>query len=192
MNYKRLLVIGVVLLVIFGVYKVYNSDYEFGKFDSFDEALEKGIPYSVDTVVYTEKVNGVTIVMYLIEPDKKELPFADYHALAVAFFEGNDDEGWENVGPNGWTHYENKNFTLYHENLYQHDNQGNKLRRIDVTYGEVNDADVVKVEVKDKSEEHYVEARIITSNNGRYYFSVSNGDSVRALGRNGHLIDQQG
>ncbi len=189
---KSIIAFGVILLVVFGLYKLYNSDFEFGKFDSFDEALEKGIPYSVGEVVYTEEVNGITVVMYLTEPDKKELPFANYPALAVAFFEGNDNTGWENVGPNGWTHYENKNFTLYHERLLQHDKNGIVLRKFYVVFGEVNNAEIVKVEVKDKSSEHFDEARIITSLHGRYYFSVSSGDSVRALDKEGRIIDQQG
>lgn len=78
------------------------SDSELGKYDNFQEALEKGISYEVNNIIHTQQYDGVTIVMYTTEPDKDELPFADYEALAVSFFVGNDDESWENIGHHGW------------------------------------------------------------------------------------------
>lgn len=98
--------------------------FEFGKYDDFDEALAKGLTYDMNKLIYTTQHDGVTIVMYTTIPDSTEfqdvVEFQDdiefqneTEALVVQFFEGNDEEGWELIGPAGWTHYENDNLTVY-------------------------------------------------------------------------------
>ncbi|WP_142383756.1 hypothetical protein [Peribacillus deserti] len=106
------------------------SDFEFGKYDNLREAIQKGIPYPAIKLVHTEEYDGVTIVMYTAKPEEEELPFANYTPLAIAFFRGNDEEGWSNIGHNGWTHYENDNMHVYHEYLQEHDEKGNDRDQI--------------------------------------------------------------
>lgn len=167
-------------------------DWEFGKYDSLEEAVEKGIPYKVKDVVHTQNVDGVTVVMYTTEPDREVLPYANYDALAVAFFEGNDENGWVNIGPNGWNHYENDNMTVYVEILRDHDSEGNLKHHLPVVYGEINNAVITKVETKSKQETEFEAAEMITYKGKRYYFQVGDEFIVRGLSKEGEVIDRQG
>lgn len=91
---RKLLIVGLVILAAIGLGSwALTSDFEFGKFDDFEEALQKGIPHQINHIVYKDNYEGVTIVMYTTFPDRMELPLADYEALAVAFFKGSDKEG---------------------------------------------------------------------------------------------------
>ncbi|WP_066050830.1 hypothetical protein [Robertmurraya korlensis] len=168
------------------------SDWEFGTFDDFEEALQKGIPHQVNHIVHKENYDGVTIVMYTTFPDQEELPLADYEALAVAFFKGNDKEGWESIGQHGWSHYENENMTLYSEALRDYDHKGNTLHDFYVVFGEINNPNIVTVETKTHEEETFEEAKIISSNGLRYYFQIGREMIVRGLSGNGEVLDRQG
>jgi hypothetical protein len=190
---RKFLIMALMALVLVVVLLwVTLSDFEFGKYDTFEEVLEKGIPYKVKEVIHTHNVDGITVLMYTTEPKEEDLPFADYDALAVVFLEGNDHDGWENVGPNGWTHYENNNMTAYYENYRKHDNKGNLLIHIPVTFGEINNADIQRVETKAKNSEEYNEVDIIEHYGMRYYFDIGYHKSVRGLSNNGKVIEQHG
>jgi hypothetical protein len=182
-----IVVISVVLISWIGL-----SDFELGKYDNFQEAIEKGIPYEINNIIHTEQYDGVTIVMYTTEPDNDEMPFANYEALAVAFFKGNDDEGLESIGHHGWTHYENDNMTVYIEPLRDYDNKGNTLHEFYVVFGEVNNAEIVTVETKTKEEKSFEEAEIIMNQGKRYYFQIGRETIVRGLSESGEVIDKQG
>ncbi|MGJ9459890.1 hypothetical protein [Oceanobacillus sp. CF4.6] len=190
---KRFLRIALaVIIFIVLIIGVKMSDFELGKYDDFQEAIEKGIPYEVNTIIHTEQYNGVTIVMYTTQPDKDELPFANYEALAVAFFKGNDDKGWENIGYHGWDHYENDNMTVYTESLREHDNKGNVLHEFYVVFGELNNAEIEKVETRTKQDKAFEEAEIIMKQGRRYYLQIGRETIVRGLSKNGEVIDRQG
>ncbi|AYA75983.1 hypothetical protein DOE78_11335 [Bacillus sp. Y1] len=190
---KKLLIVGLVILAAIGLGSwVLTSDFEFGKFDDFEEALQKGIPNQINQIVHKENYDGVTIVMYTTFPDQMELPFTDYEALAVAFFIGSDKEGWESIGQHGWSHYENDNMTLYSEALRDYDHKGNTLHNFYVVFGEINNPNIVKVETKTHEEETFEEAKIITSNGLRYYFQIGREMIVRGLSGSGEVLDRQG
>lgn len=190
---RKLLIVGLVILAAIGLGSwALTSDFEFGKFDDFEEALQKGIPHQINHIVYKDNYEGVTIVMYTTFPDQMELPLADYEALAVAFFKGSDKEGWESIGHHGWSHYENDNMTLYSEALRDYDHQGNTLHDFYVVFGEINNPNIVKVETKTHEEETFEEAKIISSNGLRYYFQIGREMIVRGLSGSGEVIDRQG
>ena len=174
------------------IFLIVLSIFDREKFESLEEAIEKGIPYEVNHIIHTERYDDVTIVMYTTNPDKKELPTANFEALALAFFKGSNQEGWENVGHHGWTHYENENLTVYIEPLRDHDHIGNTLHEFYVVFGEVNNAEIVKVETSSKEEENFKEAKMITTNGNRYYFQIGTEPIVRGLSKNGTVIDRQG
>jgi len=158
---KRLISISLIaVLSLVLIYWIVFLDFEIGRYDNFQEAIEKGIPYKVNDIIHTEKYDNVTIVMYTTTPNKEEFP-SNYEALALAFFEGSDEEGWENIGPNGWTHYENDNMTVYMESLRQYENKGNELHDFHVVFGEVNNPEIVEVETKTKEEKTFEKAEII-------------------------------
>lgn len=190
---KKLLFVGLVILAAIGLRSwALTSDIEFGKFDDFEEALQKGIPHQINQIVHKENYDDVTIVMYTTFPDLVELPIPGYEALAVAFFKGSDKEGWESIGQHGWSHYENDNMTLYSEALRDYDHKGNTLHDFYVVFGEINNPNIVTVETKTHEEETFEEAKIITSNGLRYYFQIGREMIVRGLSGNGEVIIRQG
>jgi len=190
---RNLLIVGLVILAAIGLGSWFlTSDFEFGKFDDFEEALQKGIPHHINTIVHKETYDGVTIVMYTTFPDQKELSLADFEALAVAFFKGSDKEGWESIGQHGWSHYENDNMTLYSEALRDYDNKGNTLHDFHVVFGEINNPNIVTVETKALEEESFKEAKIISSDGLRYYFQIGREMIVRGLSGSGEVLDRQG
>jgi len=190
---RKLLIVGLVILAAIGLGSWFlTSDFEFGKFDDFEEALQKGIPHHINTIVHKETYDGVTIVMYTTFPDQKELSLADFEALAVAFFKGSDKEGWESIGQHGWSHYENDNMTLYSEALRDYDNKGNTLHDFHVVFGEINNPNIVTVETKALEEESFKEAKIISSDGLRYYFQIGREMIVRGLSGSGEVLDRQG
>ncbi|SEQ36197.1 hypothetical protein SAMN05216232_2167 [Virgibacillus subterraneus] len=126
--------------------------------------------------------------MYTTNPNKGELPFANYDALAVAFFKGNNVKGWENIGHHGWTHYENDNMTVYIEPLREYDSKGNTLHEFYVVFGEISNAEIITVETKTKAEEKFEEAEIITAQGNRYYFQIGRETIVRGLSESREVI----
>jgi hypothetical protein len=182
-----IVVISIVLIIWVGL-----SDFELGNYDNFQEAIQKGIPHEINNIIHIEQFDGVTIVMYTTEPDKDELPFANYEALAIAFFKGNDDRGWESIGGHGWKHYENENMTVYIKPLRDSDDKGNSLHELYVVFGEVSNAEIVKVETKIKQEKAFEEAKIIMNQGKRYYIQIGRETIVRGLSESGEVIDRQG
>lgn len=179
------------------------GNFEFGKYDDFDEALAKGLTYDMNKLIYTTRHDGVTIVMYTTIPDPTEfqdvMEFQDdmefqneMEALVVQFFEGNDEEGWELLGPRGWTHYENDNLTVYDTFLRDYDDSGNVKYAFDVTFGEVNNPKIDTVETKSHHDTMFTEATMIQKGLGRYYFQIGVGAIVRGISVNGEIVDQQG
>lgn len=190
---KKLLYVGLVILAAIGLRSwALTSDFEFGKFDDFEEALQKGVPHHINQIVHKENYDDVTIVMYTTFPDLVQPSFPGYEALAVAFFKGNDKEGWESIGQHGWSHYENDNMTLYSEALRDYDHKGNTLHDFYVVFGEINNPNIVTVETKTHEEETFEEAKIISSDGLRYYFQIGREMIVRGLSGNGEVIIRQG
>lgn len=162
------------------------SDFEFGKYDSLDEAIEKGIPYDVNSIIHIQEAHGTTAVMFAAKPDEEGFPHADFEGLGAVFFEGSDEEGWEKVGGNSWTHSENNMFTFYNESfLKEHES-------VFVVFGKITNPDILTIETKAKKDTSFDEAEIINKNGQRYYFQVGRESIVRGLSRSGDVIYEQG
>ncbi|MFY3790877.1 hypothetical protein ACOQFO_04075 [Ureibacillus sp. MALMAid1270] len=188
---KRRIGYGVLFVatLVFVLLFVFSNN-DFKKFETLQEAIEKGIPYKVNNIVHTDEYEDVTIVMYTTNPE--EPPTANYEALAVAFIKGSDDEGWQNIGHHGWTHYENDNMTVYLQPLRINDDKGNTLNEFYVVFGEVNNPEIEKIETSTQEDEKFNEAKMITANGNRYYFQIGREPIVRGLSKNGTVIDRQG
>lgn len=194
---SKLSLIVTVFILIALILLLVLLDFELGKRDHLQEAMEKETPYKVNDIIHTEQYDNVTIVMYQIEPNHDEFPANHFEAIAIAFFKGSDQLDWENIGYHGWTHYENDNMTVNHEPLRKYDHKGNKLHAFFVVFGEVNNPEITKVEVKTKEEESFKEAEIIRHRGNRYYFQIfydvgKNSILVRGLSEKGNVIDLQG
>lgn len=189
--------LSIIVLTIIGITVWFlRSDYEWDKYDSFQEAIEKGIPYDIENVIHTERHDGITILLYTTLPNKKDFPFAEYEALGVAFFKGDDESGWENVGAHGWEHYENENFTIYDKHLIVDDRKGNNLHEFHVVFGELTNPNIAKVETKASAGSAgltvFNPAKIVSHKGNRYYLKIGEETIVRGLSKEGEVIDRQG
>ncbi|TFE00167.1 hypothetical protein [Jeotgalibacillus sp. R-1-5s-1] len=167
-------------------------DLEIGKFDHFEEAIEKGIPYTVNDVVHVEQHNDVSIVMYTTTADPSVFPNIDTDVTGIAYFTGNDDEGWESVGSNGWTHYNNDAMTVYIEPFRLRDDAGDMLENFYVSYGEIHDANITAVQTKSHDDSTFREAKIIEKNGLRYYIQTGEDKIVQGVNSTGEVISRQG
>lgn len=69
---KKTRIIAISLLAALGIiFWFYRSEFELGKYDDLQEAIQKGIPYEVNNIIHIEEQGGVTVVMYTTDPDKK-------------------------------------------------------------------------------------------------------------------------
>lgn len=82
--------------------------------------------------------------------------------------------------------------TVYIEPLRDFDNKGNSLHEFYVVFGEVNNAEIVTVETKDKNEKTFEEAEIIMNQGKRYYFQIGRETIVRGLSESEEVTDRQG
>ncbi|MEQ6389307.1 hypothetical protein RZN22_08250 [Bacillaceae bacterium S4-13-58] len=192
---RKLLSLFLVTLIIVALF-YWISGFDSKKYDDFEEAIKIGIPYEVNQIIHTEKYDNVTVVMYTTLLDKEDLPRSDpsdWEGLGVAFFTGNDEEGWKNIGHNGWRHSENKNMTVYFDSLHEDDYQGNKLHEFYLLYGKINNPDIAIIETKSKKEDSFEKTAIIEQGN-RYYFKVGKNKEtvVRGLSKSGDVLDIQG
>jgi hypothetical protein len=189
---KRVFIpLSILILIAFSI-KLILSDYEFGKYDSFEEAIEKGIPYKNKHIIHTELHDHVTVVFYTAVPILDDTTPANYEVISVAFFEGSDQKGWENIGHNGWTHYDNKNMTVYYEHLIVSDDEGNLLHDFHVVFGEIHNNVIEKVETTTVEDKEFQQANIITVLGKRYYYQFGNNHIVRGISKDGEVIDKQG
>ncbi|MYL35643.1 hypothetical protein GLW05_18870 [Pontibacillus yanchengensis] len=193
MKKKKILALIVIILLVSGsIIWINFSDFEFGKYDNFQEALDKGIPYEVNDVIHTMQYDGVTIVLYTTYPDKDQMPNADFEVLNVAFLEGSDEDGWKNIGFDSWKHYENDNMTVYVEPLRVHDDKANVLHEFYVVFGKINNPDIATIETKAEKDLSFEEAEVISKNGRRYYLQIGQEHIVRGLSEDGEVIDRQG
>jgi hypothetical protein len=82
--------------------------------------------------------------------------------------------------------------TVYYENYRKHDNKGNLLTHIPVTFGEINNAEIQRVETKEKHSENFNEVAIIEINGKRYYFDIGYNKIVRGVSKEGEVIARHG
>lgn len=156
------------------------------------EAIEKSISFDIQEIVHKEKYGNLTIIMYTVAPDKEKWPNANFDGLGIGFFEGNDKEGWKNIGHNGWSNYNNENFTFDFDSLLLNDDEGKVLYDLYVAFGEVNNPIISVIETKAEGEKEFRKAKMMKKNGKRYYFQLGRVKKVRGLSNTGIVIDQQG
>jgi hypothetical protein len=137
-------------------------------YDTLEEAIQIGTPYKVKEVIHIEKTENLTIVLYTTKSEGEQFKFAPYDALTVAFFEGNNRTGWQYAGPNGWNHYKNDDMTVYYEEYRKHDNEGDVIKEVPVTFGRIYNPKIQRVETKAKNSNEFLEIKIIEKNGVRF------------------------
>jgi hypothetical protein len=161
------------------------------KYPTLEKAIAETIPFEVQEVLYKKKSDGVTIVLYSTKAEGEEVKQIKDPVLGVSFFEGNDEEGWKNDGPNGWEHAQSETYSIYQENYTKYDDKGNVLKDIYVVFGEINNENITAIEIANQDTEDYKKAKMIKKDRKRYYVGIGISPQVRALNSNGEVIPQQ-
>lgn len=160
------------------------------KYPTLEKAIAETIPFKVQEVLYKTKSDGITIVLYTTKAEGEEVEHIKEPVLGVSFFEGNDEEGWKNDGPNGWEHAESETYSIYNENYTKFDDKGNVLKDIYVVFGEINNENITTIEIANQDSEEYIKAKLIKKGSKRYYVGVGFRPKVRALNSNGEVVQQ--
>jgi hypothetical protein len=160
-------------------------------YDTLEEAIEKGIPYDAKEVIHKEMLDDVAIVLYTTEPRTKKWAYVNKRMLAVAFFEKDESGNWRNVGSNGWDYYEDKVMNVYFQEYHAYDYYGNKIKDIDVVYGEINSNKIRVVDAAAENQKKFHKLPIIETESGRYIFYVGKKDIVRAISKNGIILGER-
>lgn len=158
------------------------------KYPTLETAVSKAIPFEVKEILYEKKSQGTTILLYTHKAEGEDGEQMKEPVLGIAFLEGNDKEGWENDGPNGWEISNNKNYSVYQQNYTQYGKKGEILKDIYAVFGEILNEDIDKVEVANQDSEEYKNAKIIKKGNKRYYLGIGDHPKVRAINANGEVI----
>ncbi|MEH7272386.1 hypothetical protein [Neobacillus vireti] len=161
------------------------------KYPTLEKAIAETIPFEVQNVLYKTKSDGITIVLYSTKAEGKEVKHIKEPVLGVSFFEGNDNDGWKNSGPNGWEHAESITYSTYVENYTKYNDKGKVLKDIYVAFGEILNEDINRIEIADHESEDYKEAKVINKDGKRYYIGLGFRPQVRALNSNGEVIPQE-
>ncbi|MGP4072957.1 hypothetical protein ACTWQB_10435 [Piscibacillus sp. B03] len=166
-----------------------RSDFEVRTYENLQEAMDKSIPFKVNRVIHTTEYDGVTIVMYSTIPD--DLAGAqENEALGLAYFKGNDEDGWENVGHHGWSHYHHDQLSLYSEPFREYDSKGRPLHDFHVAYGQIVNPEII--EVKARVDETYEKIDIITNEWKRYYLTIGEVTAIKGLSKDGEVLSKHG
>lgn len=154
--------------------------------------MNEAIPYKVNQIIHTEKMKEISIVLYDTIAEIEEFTDQTKPVLGVAFLKGDQEDGWDNVGPNGWKHKENDQLTIYKEHFKDYDKKGNIIADISIIYGEIHNPEIKKIETLAIGEtEHYNEAEIIEKDKKRYYLIIGEKSSIKALSANADILYQE-
>jgi len=154
--------------------------------------MSEAIPYQVNQIIHTEKMNDISIVLYDTITELEEFTDKTKPVLGVAFLKGDSKDGWDNVGPNGWKNKENDQITIYKEDFRDYDKEGNITSDLSIMYGEIVSPEINKIETLAVGEtDKYNEAIMIEKNKKRYYLAIGKKTSIKALSANGDTIYQE-
>jgi len=154
--------------------------------------MNEAIPYKVNQIIHTEKMEDISIVLYDTIAEIEEFANQSKPVLGVAFLKGDSEDGWDNVGPNGWKHKENDQFTIYKEDFRDYDKEGNVKTNLSIIYGEIHNPVIKKIETLATGEtDQYKEAMMIEKDKKRYYLAIGEKSSIKALSENGDIIYQE-
>lgn len=187
----KILAISIITLIAF---IVLSSKLELGKYDSFEEALEKGLPTKTKEVIFTENVDNFTVVLYTIavsESAKEKLSNSNFDFTCVAFLKGNDVDGWEIDVSNKLEHYDDKDMTVYtHNSDFSRD--GNGLNDMHVVFGEITNNKIMIIEtITNTNNDKFKVATIFINKGKRYYFQAGEVSLVRGVSKEGKVIFQR-
>lgn len=179
---KKKIITTIVLVTLFIVYLFNFTSFEFGDYDSIQEAVEKGVIYKEKTILDVEQKNGIAIVLYqtLVKSNSQE-----HSVIAVAFFYGSDKTGWKKNGTDNWEWNLEANFSSYQKMYFS------EKISFQVHYGEIYNDDIHSIQMKDQSNSKFEEAKLVEVNNQRFYIIIGHDGDILALDNKGNLIEKK-
>jgi hypothetical protein len=175
---KKTIVLKIVILNILLLIGCNN------KYSTLNEAMQHAIPYEIKEVIHIENLDKGSLIVFLTSPESY-----GFDALGTVYFKGSNQKGWVmDEGSLSWEHIDNKDMTVHYRNFITEDHNS----PIYVTYGEINNKNINKIDVADKENQEFEEIPIIEGNTGRYYFSKGYHLKVRGIGENNKIISEQG
>ncbi len=155
-----------------------------GKPHTVEDAISKTMPYKVSSILDIVKMPGGAIVFYLSPRD-------NYQLMGVAFFKGDDEKGWEIVGPRDLRDYHADQFSFNVQTVAAFNAQGPFDERLKVIFGQINDNEIKVIKVGG-AEVEFANAKIIQNTEGRFYYKVGKYNIVQGLNKNGEIVLQVG
>lgn len=152
------------------------------------EAIQNDVPFNIKQIVHKEKTKDGVLIFYTTE----QKDGADkFDALAVAYIEGSEEDGWKNAGHNHWTYYKNDFMILYADVFHTYKEDGELENRIPIIFGKLVNPDIQTVEAAG-ADGKFKKIDIIEKGNERFYYAIGEYKEVRALGADGKEMDRQG
>lgn len=162
-NIYAFIILSVIYIVITGC-----------KPKSIDTAIEKLIPYDVNSVIKKIEIeDDLVLVFYTLKSEVEQGSLLKQleDVLSIAIFKGNSEDGWEFLGENGWSNYNHPEMEVYDDRTFYKD--GQEEIDIGVMYGRVYNPDIVKVEVGNE-ETNYKTANLFEVDRIRYFYRIYN------------------
>lgn len=154
---------------------------------TLEEAMAEAVPFEVKETIVKEKLTDGAIILYTTTQEHEGNKF---DALSIAYLEGDDKQGWTNEGSNHWEYKEVSPLTVYHQDIYDYSKEGDILSRFQLTYGQVESADIVSVEGSETGNQ-YVNLKLIEKEGRRYFFEMKKYPYIRALDKEKKVIAEE-
>lgn len=152
---------------------------------SLGEAIQTDIPFNIEKIIHTEKVEDGEIILYITE-QKSE---SEIEAMAVAFMKKDGKSGWENAGNNHWYHDDKPNMTVFVNTFYDYDKKGNLDNRIPVIFGKIKNNQIQSVQITEEKG-RMDDAQIIHADGARYYMNIGDYLLVKGLNGQGEVVEE--
>jgi len=149
--------------------------------------IEVAVPFEVKETIVEEKLTDGAIIMYTTT---QENGGEEFDALSIAYLEGDEEKGWTNEGSNHWEYKGNAPLTVYYRDIYDYSSQGKILSRFQLTYGQVESADIVSIEGSETGNQ-YINLKIIDIEGKRYFFEMKKYPYIRALNKEKNVIAEE-
>jgi hypothetical protein len=149
--------------------------------------IEVAVPFEVKETVVEEKLKDGAIIMYTTTQENEG---KEFDALSIAYLEGDEKKGWKNEGSNHWEYKEMSPLTVYYQDIYDYSKEGGTLSRFQLTYGQVESAEIVSVEGSETGNQ-YFNLKLIEKEGKRYFFEMKKYPYIRALDKEKKVIVEE-
>ncbi|KGX90114.1 hypothetical protein [Pontibacillus marinus] len=155
--------------------------------ESPEEAIHNGWSgeIEVNDIISKQETNHGTFVFfsaYDVDGNDK------FERVGVALMDKNSDSDWE-LNDSTIDTVASDSFAAHHKILHIENEKG-KVIEIPIAFGKVGDINISSVTAEVNNEIEKIE--IIPINSGRYFYKVNAWGPIKALDKNGKVIDQYG